>query len=443
MTLTNGRPIALVPRERTSQPRMSQPALDESAAVRVLRRPIQRFAKGSLIAGKFLVEECIGQGGMATVYAVRHTLTRHRRALKLLHSQRAESSDTVRRFLNEASAAGRAGSAHLVETYDAGVLDSGEPYLVMELLEGHTFSALIERAGKLTCELACELVAQAAEGMEAAHRARIVHRDLKPENLFVVQRSDGPFVKILDFGISKLNASYAEQHSTAAGIVFGTPAYMAPELLRGAHDVDGRADVFALGAVLFECLAGESPFAAGSTQETVARILAGQSTPLQELRPGLDPRLVEVLRAAIAHDRQQRPASAGVLAQLLAPFRTPRAEAPVLESGRITPLLPPEVDPLPASRQTLGMRELAIALVVLMLSIGAIASWRRARQDPAPLLQRETTVFVQRAAQPKLQVTPLAAPLPLVTSTVSESVPPSKRQVRRLAREAKRAVLTP
>jgi serine/threonine-protein kinase len=164
--------------------------------------PTESFSPGTVIADKFRIERRLGAGAMGAVYAVRHELTRHRRALKLLHPEAQTSPDLVRRFLNEASAAGRAGNPHLVETFDAGTLPSGEPYVVMELLEGETLQAALDRGGRLEVETAVEIVAQAAEGIDAAHRAGIVHRDLKPENLFLTRRDGAPFVKILDFGVS-------------------------------------------------------------------------------------------------------------------------------------------------------------------------------------------------------------------------------------------------
>src|SRR5580693_5279811 len=147
---------------------------------------------GTLLAGKFRIERLLGSGAMGAVYAIHHEITRHKRALKLLHPEARMVPDLVRRFLNEASAAGRAGNPHLVETFDAGTLPTGEPYVVMELLEGETLGAVLRRERILDPSLAAELVAQAAEGMESAHRAGIIHRDLKPENLFVTTRDGRP-----------------------------------------------------------------------------------------------------------------------------------------------------------------------------------------------------------------------------------------------------------
>ena len=279
---------------------------------------------GSVLAGKFRVVRCLGMGNMGAVYEVVHLLTRHRRALKVLNPNRGLSDEVVRRFFAEASAAGRVDSPHLVETFDAGRLPGGEPYVVMELLHGISFRALLDRAGRLDPVLACELVAQAADGMRAAHAAGIVHRDLKPENLFIVRRDDKPFVKVLDFGISKFSSASVPPPEVAANVMFGTPAYMAPEQYQDASEVDARTDIFALGAVLFECLGGQPPYMAASVYAIGARLMTGASTPLDTLRPGLDPTLVRAVHSAIAADANRRIPSAWALRAALAPFRKRR-----------------------------------------------------------------------------------------------------------------------
>jgi serine/threonine-protein kinase len=259
---------------------------------------------------------------MGAVYAIDHELTRHKRALKLLHPSAQLIPDIVRRFLNEASAAGRAGNPHLVETFDAGSLPTGEPYLVMELLDGETLGAIIRREHALDPSLAAELVGQAAEGIEAAHRAGIIHRDLKPENLFVTTRDGRPFIKIMDFGVSKFASESPDSvRGTKAGMVYGSPAYMSPEQFSGRADIDGRTDVFALGIVLFECLTGDLPFEGSTIQGLMAKVFAGEMRPIESMRPGLAPALVEVVHRALAPNRDERILTARALADALAPFR--------------------------------------------------------------------------------------------------------------------------
>ncbi|HKO52676.1 MAG TPA: serine/threonine-protein kinase [Polyangiaceae bacterium] len=276
---------------------------------------------GTLLADKFRIVKLLGAGAMGSVYLIRHEVTHHQRALKLLHTSSQAVPEIVRRFLNEASAAGRAGNPHLVETFDGGTLPTGEPYLVMEFLDGETLSALVRRQGPLDVALACELVAQAAEGIEAAHQAGIVHRDIKSDNLFVAQREGAPFVKILDFGVSKFRSGASSLAETAVGQVYGTPAYMAPEQLEGSEAVGERADVFSLGVVLYECLAGQRPFDERSFESLRTSILQGNARPLTSVRADLPPALVQIVACALASALSERFPSARALAQALQSFR--------------------------------------------------------------------------------------------------------------------------
>jgi eukaryotic-like serine/threonine-protein kinase len=328
---------------------------------------------GTVLAGKFRVERCLGMGSMGAVYEVLHVLTRHRRALKVLNPHRGLSDELVRRFFVEASAAARVDSTHLVETFDAGRLPSGEPYVVMELLNGISFRALLDRAGKLDAVLACELIAQAAQGIERAHRAGIIHRDIKPENLFIVRRDDTPFVKVLDFGISKFSsASIPPPEVAHVDALFGTPAYMAPEQYQNASDADARTDVFALGAVLFECLGGQPPYMAASVYAIGARLMTGTNTALSALRRDLDPGLVEVIHRAIAADPSQRIQSARALRDALAPFREKRAP---LRSGFVPKRGPSTWSLLLDALHHTPLSRIPLPYLVLMLSLACVSGF--------------------------------------------------------------------
>jgi eukaryotic-like serine/threonine-protein kinase len=274
---------------------------------------------GTLLAGKLRVVRRLGAGGMGAVYEIEHEITKHRRALKVLHRDVVERPGAVERFLREASAAGRIGDPHVVETFDAGTLEGGEPYVVLELLSGETLGERIEREGRLQLEATLDIMAQACEGVEAAHAAGIVHRDLKPDNLFLVpQRAAPPFVKLLDFGISKFTAESAGAAKlTGEGMALGTPLYMSPEQVRGEGDVDGRADVYALGVILYECVSGEAPFEAASLPHLMVLIHEGRVTPLAERRPDLPTALYKLVARAMATEREQRLPSARALRDAL------------------------------------------------------------------------------------------------------------------------------
>jgi eukaryotic-like serine/threonine-protein kinase len=276
-----------------------------------------QISPGATLAGKLRVIRMIGSGGMGAVYEVEHELTKHRRALKLLHAEMARIPGVVTRFLREASAAGRIGSRHIVETFDAGQLETGEPYIVMEMLKGRPLDALIEKMGRLDYAQAIEILKQACDGVQAAHDAGIVHRDLKPENMFLVE-STRIFVKILDFGISKFDPSRTEgMNLTQEGTALGTPFYMSPEQVRGEANLDVRTDVYALGVVLYECLTGKKPFDADSLPHLAVLIHEGKYAPLKSHRPDAPVGLEAVIARAMAVDRNHRYPTARALKQSL------------------------------------------------------------------------------------------------------------------------------
>ncbi|HVU02783.1 MAG TPA: serine/threonine-protein kinase [Polyangiaceae bacterium] len=249
---------------------------------------------------------CLGIGGMGAVYEIEHELTKHRRALKLLHASMAKVPGVVERFLREASAAGRVGNPHIVETFDAGTLDTGEPYLVMEILRGQTLTDRIERGPMPVAEMV-DLIGQACDGIQAAHEAGIVHRDLKPDNLFVIDVEGRPFVKILDFGISKFDPGKTGGMAlTQEGAALGTPYYMSPEQIRGEINLDARTDVYALGVILYECAAGIRPFEADSLTQLAVLIHTGDAKPLASVRTDLPPGFADLVMRAMTGDREKR-----------------------------------------------------------------------------------------------------------------------------------------
>jgi serine/threonine protein kinase len=275
---------------------------------------------GTVLARKFRVVRCLGEGGMGAVYEIEHELTKHRRALKLLHASMTQMPSVVERFLREASAAGRVGNPHIVESFDAGTLDSGEPYLVLEMLRGETLAQTISR-GPMPLALMVDLIGQACDGIQAAHVVGIVHRDLKPDNLFVIEQDGAPFVKILDFGISKFDPSQTGGMAlTQAGAALGTPYYMSPEQIRGEVSLDARADIYALGVILYECAASVRPFDAETLTHLAILIHGGQPKPLSALRPDLPPAFVDLVQRAMASDRDQRIQTAAELCAGLEQF---------------------------------------------------------------------------------------------------------------------------
>jgi serine/threonine-protein kinase len=278
------------------------------------------YAPGDVLHGKFAIVRELGRGGMGAVYEVQHVLTHHRRALKVLRIDKAKNREGTVRLLREASAAGRIGNPHIVETFDAGTLENGDPYIVMELLQGESFTALMSRRGTMRVGEVAALVRQACTGLQAAHDAGIVHRDVKPANLFVVPRDGRLFVKVLDFGVSKFDTGLTDSTElTRDGALIGTPTYMAPEQLRG-RDVDARIDIYALGVLLYVMLTGHRPYVGTSLADLAIKVDRGEHRALRELRPDVPPEVEAIVERAMHPDREQRYPTLLELWAQLAPF---------------------------------------------------------------------------------------------------------------------------
>jgi len=298
--------------------------------------PVQ---EGEILARKYRVERVLGQGGMGVVVAARHVELDELVALKFLLPEALSEPEAVARFVKEARAAVRIKSEHVARVHDVGQLDSGAPYIVMEYLEGSDLGALLRKGGALPVEDVIDYVLQACEAIANAHSLGIVHRDLKPSNLMIVTRSDGSeCVKVLDFGISKV-ASIAGRESsmsmTRTAAVLGSPLYMSPEQMMSARDVDGRTDIWALGTILYELLAGRPPFVADTLPALGVLIATSPATPLRALRPDVPPGVEAVAARCLEKGRDQRFANVAELAQALAPFAPERSFVSIERSSRI------------------------------------------------------------------------------------------------------------
>ncbi|HEU4411217.1 MAG TPA: protein kinase [Polyangiaceae bacterium] len=277
---------------------------------------------GDLLSNKYRLEGVLGSGGMSVVWAATHELLRGRVALKLLSRERAGEPRFVRRFLREARWAAKLRSRHTARVYDADVLDDGTPYIVMELLEGVSLGQHLRARGPLPVREAVGWALQVCSALDEAHGRGLVHRDLKPPNLFLADGPDGSrTLKVLDFGIAKHLGPSTSSLITAEGTLLGSPSYMAPEQVSAAGSVDARADLWALGVLLFEMLSGQKPFTGPSLPETLDRVLRHEPPNLLGLRAALPPGLVAVVRRCLEKDRERRFDSATAVASALAPFR--------------------------------------------------------------------------------------------------------------------------
>jgi serine/threonine-protein kinase len=284
---------------------------------------------GFVVDGRYRLESVIGRGGMGVVYQARHQVIDKLFAVKILLP--TEDADVVARFMNEARAATAIGNAHITDTVDFGELPDGSTYFAMEYLDGETLSRRIKRDGFLALDQALQIGRQIAEAMHAAHDAEIVHRDLKPDNIYLIERDKEPtFVKLLDFGIAKV--ANAQNKLTRAGTIFGTPHYMSPEQAAGA-EVDHRTDIYALGVMIYEMVAGRLPFDAENPMGLLTQHMYTPPPPLTKLESppqsipvALDAVVLQCL-AKKAEERYATMADLGEDLDRVARGETPRAIA--------------------------------------------------------------------------------------------------------------------
>jgi serine/threonine-protein kinase len=260
---------------------------------------------GTVIEGKYRIVRLLGQGGMGAVYEGANTRISRRVAIKVLHASLAAKETVVRRFEQEAKAAGLIGSEHICEVLDIGSLPSGELYMVMEFLDGEDLGSRIKKLRRLKPHDAANIVHQLLEGLTAAHKAGIIHRDLKPENVYLVTSRAGrrDFVKVLDFGVSKFSALDGESMSmTSTGAVVGTPYYLSPEQARGLKTIDARSDLYSVGVVLYQAVTGRLPFNAETFNELVFKIALEEPEPAEVVVPNLDRRFAAIISRAMVRD---------------------------------------------------------------------------------------------------------------------------------------------
>ncbi len=276
---------------------------------------------GEVFAGKYRVDRVLGEGGMGVVVAAYHLELEQPVAVKFLLDDVAKNAEGAERFRREARAAAKIQSDHVVRVLDVGLLESGERFMVMEYLDGHDLAEELQKNGALPIDAAVRHVLEALDAITQAHASGIIHRDLKPANLYLARRPDGSRrIKVLDFGISKsLSQTTSEQLSlTRTSAWIGSPLYMAPEQMQSARDVDARADVWSLGAILYEAISGQPPYPAESLPQLCNLMLTRDPQPLIELRPEVAPELNAVVMKALSRDIAQRWQSSGELGAALA-----------------------------------------------------------------------------------------------------------------------------
>jgi serine/threonine-protein kinase len=267
---------------------------------------------GAVLGETYRIQSLIGRGGMGAVWAAEHLrLPGKHVAVKVLLDAAAGGDEMLQRFRREAEIASRLGHPNIVEVLDFNTLPTGQPYIVLEYLQGETLASRLA-SGRLPLDEAMAITRQIGSALQAAHRAGVVHRDLKPDNVFLcTPEEDMPTkVKVLDFGISKIRGSQSLR--TQDAVLMGTPQYMSPEQATGKNTtVDARTDVFALGAIVYEMLGGQPAFAGGSLAEVVYRVVHGEPTPLRELAPALPENVLTAVERALQKNPAARPQDIG------------------------------------------------------------------------------------------------------------------------------------
>jgi serine/threonine protein kinase len=421
---------------------------------------------GTVLAGKYRLESLLGAGGMGVVVSATHLQLQELVAVKLLHPEMASRPSAVKRFLREARVAMKLRGEHVVRVLDVGMAQS-TAYLVMERLDGSDLGSVVRESGRLEVAPAADYVLQACEAIAEAHAAGVVHRDLKPANLFLTHRVDGsPCIKVLDFGVSKLIDSLPvnDLEATAPGstrelkddpvelgvastigvergnvtqtrTMLGSPRYMAPEQLRSARDVDARADLWALGVILFELLSGKPPFTEESLDALTLAINQRAAPPLRGVPAALD----AVVQRCLAKDREGRWPDAPSLAAALVPFASAEGRASAERIGRMmrhfgqtgrggrAPALtaPAAIPSNPSRPRALGAALLVLlALVVAWLASRGASSPPEARAIAVPEPPRSAAPETPSEARAVGAAVEAAPPLPAHLETRGAALPP-------------------
>jgi serine/threonine protein kinase len=295
-----------------------------------------------MLDDKYRVERLLAAGGMGEVYLGTHIGLRKRVAIKVLNPQTSTEA-MIERFHREAITASQIGHEGIAQVTDIGTSAEGEPFLVMEYLEGESLASRLTVSGPLAIEDACELGCAILSPLAAAHRAGIVHRDLKPDNVFLVRQSRGEMVKLLDFGISRYTGLERDFRLTATGHVLGTPYYMSPEQARGDSMVSTAADLYAFGVILYEMLVGDVPIRAENYNALMYRVTMGDFERPRERRRDIPPSLEDIILRAMAQAPKDRPRARELETALLPFCRQAFRDG----TGRITALGPSHRTPAP------------------------------------------------------------------------------------------------
>jgi len=313
----------------------------EAAARHPSDSDLSALAPNSLIADRYRVLRKIGEGGMGMLYACFDTVLSREVAVKLMQRSLAAEPLVAERLMREAMLAAQL-RRHVAQVFDCGMLATGEPYIVMELLTGRDMYAVLRQSGPLSpAELSAAML-QVCDGLAEAHEKGIIHRDLKPENLFCATEPSGEVVvKIVDFGVSKQVSGHRMRAQTNPGESVGSPQYMSPEQITTPSDVDPRTDIWSLGVVMFELLTGTLPFRGSGTARICAAVLTDPVPPISDFRSDVPPALEFIVRRCLEKDRDRRFNDVRQLSAALTAL-----DSAELGSSRFASARAPAVDPV-------------------------------------------------------------------------------------------------
>ncbi len=329
---------------------------------------------GDLVAGKYRIESLLGSGAMGAVFVARHELLDKRVALKLICEDQAQAPHAVTRFYNEARAAAKIEGEHVARVLDVGQHENGTPFIALELLEGANLAEVLETRAPLPVHEVVGWILQVCEALAEAHSFGIVHRDLKPANLFLARRRDGrSIVKVLDFGVAKTHAPL-QPAMTVTSSILGSPVYMAPEQLRSAKSVDARADIWALGVVLYELLTGRLPFRGDYVAVVFVAGLEHTPPAPRTLRADVPEALERVVLRCLAREVDHRFQSVAELAEALAPFAGSDACFSVQRIRTIMESAPEWAQPKRRRRGSSKRSARFVTVAVTAVGIGALAA---------------------------------------------------------------------
>ncbi|MCC6903147.1 MAG: serine/threonine protein kinase [Polyangiaceae bacterium] len=353
---------------------------------------------GEVLAGRYRIDRLLGQGGMGAVFLAEHVHMRKVVAVKVLHREMTYLQEVVARFEREAVAAARIEHAHVAAATDFGRLEDGSFYLVLEYIEGKSLRQMLDEGGPFSTDRALHVALQIADALSAAHAAGIVHRDLKPDNVMLIDRDGDPlFVKVLDFGIAKIELGGAQSPLTQMGSVFGTPEYMAPEQAAGTP-VDARADLYTLGVILYEMLSGKTPF---SDDDLVVVLTRQMTADPPALPASIDPNVAALVMQLLAKNPDERPQSAlDLMARIEAFSAVAIGSSPLSAMVPVTPS--PDVG-APVSTGAPSVGEVAFGETVLSLSGEDLARLEAAKasggtKKPSPISQLLGPLFAKAPA---------------------------------------------